>query len=198
MEMLEPHTALFVGPTGCGKTEKALSLIETVYKQHFDFIVIISPTVSHNEIYRCRKWFWGDPYVTLIQPEGNLYKCITGLSEFSAGYKTLFLIDDIIADESLDKRRNPLLSLAISGRHRKHSLWILTQSYTAVPKNIRRQLKMLYVWYPKSRNDLTIIHEENDVIESQEELMNAKKTLKEKQHSCLVMRLEHPRSYVVD
>ena len=28
------------------------------------------------------------------------------------------------------------------------------QSYTAVPKNIRRQAKMLHVWYPKNRTDL--------------------------------------------
>ena len=51
------------------------------------------------------------------------------------------MIDDIIADETLDKRRQPLLELAISGRHRQHSLWLLTQSYTAVPNNIRRQEK---------------------------------------------------------
>ena len=56
-------------------------------------------------------------------------------------------------------------------------LWLLSQSYTAVPKDIRRQAKMLYVWYPKNRTDLNIIHEENDVIEMQEELMNAKKKL---------------------
>ena len=82
-----------------------------------------------------------------------------------AGSKTLFLTDDIFADETLDKRRQPLLELAISGRHRNHSLWLSTQSYTAVPSNIRRQAKMLYVWYPKNRKDLSIIHEENDVIE---------------------------------
>ena len=38
---------------------------------------------------------------------------------------------------------NLRLELAISGRHRGHSLWLLTQSYTAVPNNIRRQAKML-------------------------------------------------------
>ena len=63
---------------------------------------------------------------------------------------TLFLIDDIIADEALHKRRQHLLELAVSGRHRNHSLWLLTQSYTAIPKNIRRQAKMLYVWYQKT------------------------------------------------
>ena len=78
---------------------------------------------------------------------------------------TLFLIDDIIADVALDKCRQPLLGLAISGRHRQHSLWLLTQSYTALPNNIRRQAKMIYIWYPKNRTDLNIIHEENDIIE---------------------------------
>ena len=87
---------------------------------------------------------------------------------------TLFLINDIIANEALDKRCQPLLELAISGRHRGHSLWLLTQSYTAVPNNIRRQAKMLYVWYPKNRTDLNTIHEENDVIEMKEELARVK------------------------
>ena len=78
------------------------------------------------------------------------------------------MIVDIIADETLDKCRQPLSELAISVRHRGHSLWLLTQSYTAVPNNIRRQAKMLYVWYPKNRTDLNIIHEENDVIGPEE------------------------------
>ena len=113
-----------------------------------------------------------------------------------AGSATLFLIDDIIADEALNKRRQPLLGLAISGRHRAHSLWLLTQSYTAVPKNIRRQTKMLYVWYLKSRTDLNVIHEENDVIEM-EEFARVKEKLKRGKHNCLIMRMEHPRAYEI-
>ena len=70
------------------------------------------------------------------------------ISNLLAGDKTLFLIDDIIVDETLDKHRQPLLELAISGRHRGHSLWLLTQLYAAIPNNIRGQAKMLYVWYP--------------------------------------------------
>ena len=65
------------------------------------------------------------------------------MNNLLARSRTLFLIDDIIADETLDKRRHSLLELAILGRHRCHSLWLLTQSYTAIPKNIRRQAKML-------------------------------------------------------
>ena len=119
------------------------------------------------------------------------------MSNLLTGFKALFLIDDIIADENLDKRRQPLLELAISGRHKEHSLWLLTQSYTAIPKNIRRQAKMIYVWYPKNRTDLNIIHEENDVIETPEELANVKRQLKLGKHTCLIMRMEHPRAYEI-
>ena len=87
--------------------------------------------------------------------------------------------------------------MAISGKHRKHSLWLLTQSYAAVPKNIRRQAKMLYVWYPKNRTGLNIIHEENDFIETPEELANIKKQLKLGKHTCLIMRMEHPIAYEI-
>ena len=54
---------------------------------------------------------------------------------------------------------------------------------------------MLYVWYPKNRTDLNVIDEENDVIEKQEELARIEKKLKLGKHTCLVMRMEHPRTY---
>ena len=102
---------------------------------------------------------------------------IEKISNLLAGSATLFLIDDIIADEALNKLHQLLLELAISGRQRAHSLWLLTQSNTAIPNNIMRQAKMLYVWYPKNRTDLNIIHEQNDVIETPEELARVKAQL---------------------
>ena len=144
--MKEPHTALFVAPSGVEKTHLALSLLETEYRNHFDFIIIIFPTLRYNSTYKSRSWVWNDPDVIAIEPGNQLYYLIEKISNLLAGDKTLFLIDDIITDETLDKRRQPLLELVISGRHKGHSLWLLTQSYAAVPNNIRRQAKMLYVW----------------------------------------------------
>ena len=125
-----------------------------------------------------------------------MYYLIKKISSLLTGDKTLFLTDDIIADETVNKHCQPLLELAISGRHRGHSLWLLTQSYTAVPNNIRRQAKMLYVWYPKNRMNLNTIHEENDVI-GPEELARVKAQLKWGKHTCLIMRMEHPRAYMI-
>ena len=121
---------------------------------------------------------------------------IEKISNLLADDKTQCLIDDIIADETLDKCHQPLLELAISARHRGHSLWLLSQSYTAIPNNIRRQAKMLYVWYPKNRIDLNTIHEENDII-GLEELAKVKAELKQGNHTCLIMRTEHPRAYMI-
>ena len=39
--MKEPHTALFIAPTGVAETHLALNLLESEYKNHFDFIIII-------------------------------------------------------------------------------------------------------------------------------------------------------------
>ena len=83
-------------------------------------------------------------------------------------FEVLFIIDDITANKDLEKRRQPLLELSISGRHRGHYLWLLTQSYKGIPKKLREQTKAIFVWYPKARIDLKMIHDENDVLTNNE------------------------------
>ena len=192
----EPHTAIFTGPTSCGKTQRVLDLIEKKYKVAFDNIVILCPTLRWNRTYLDRSWIWSDDYVFCFEPKGNLFEFVEKLSTLFSGEETLFIVDDVIADETLDKRRNPLLELAISGRHRKHSLWILTQSYTALPKNLRRQKKQLFVWYPSEKSDLKLVDEETNLMTS-DDLIKIKEQLKSEKHACLYIRLEHPRSFQV-
>ena len=104
----------------------------------------------------------------------------------------------MIADESLDKKRQSLLELAISGRHRGHYLWLLTQSYTAIPKNLRRQKKQLFLWYPSEKSDLKLVDEETNLIPNAVELSKINEKLKESKHACLYVRLEHPRTYKIN
>ena len=148
----------------------ALNLLENEYREHFDFIVIICPTLEYNEMYKSQSWVWNDPDDIPIEPGNRLFDWIEKISKLLTGLKILLLIDDINADEALDRCCQLLLGLA-----RAHSLWLLTQSYTAIPNNIRRQAKMLYVWYPKNRTDLNTIHEENDIIETPKELARVKR-----------------------
>ena len=54
-----PHSAMFIiGATNVGKTEYLLRILETAYKNHFEFIVIMCPTILHNKTYLSRKWFF--------------------------------------------------------------------------------------------------------------------------------------------
>ena len=97
--------------------------------------------------------------IWLVEPKDNLYQWIKKLSELLRFLEVLFIINDIIANESPDKGRQPLLELSISRRHRGHYLLLLTQSYSAIPKNLRRKAKAIFVWYPAERADLKIIHD---------------------------------------
>ena len=103
----------------------ALDSLEREYLDHFDYIVILCPTLKHNEMYCKWKWSSTDSYIIPIvvanHPGNCFYDWIEKLSNLLAGWKTLFLIDDIIANEMLDKQRQPLLGLAIMGRKTQRS-----------------------------------------------------------------------------
>ena len=54
---------------------------------------------------------------------------------------------------------------------------------------------MLYVRYPEKRGDWDTIQEEN--VEMPGEVASANKKLRQGKHTCLVIRMEHPRAYEV-
>ena len=113
-------------------------MIEKEYKNHFDYIIIIYPTLRENSTYHAKEWIKNDDQVWLVDPKDSLYQWIQKLSELLRFLEILFIIDDIIANKSLDKTRQPLLELSISGRHWGHYLWLLTQPYIGIPKKIER------------------------------------------------------------
>ena len=90
--------------------------------------------------------------------------------------------------------RQPLLELSISGRHGNHCLWLLTQSYSAIPKNLRRQAKAIFVWYSKERADLRTIHDENYVL-TDDELVVTRDFFKKSKYACLYIQNEFPRRF---
>ena len=132
----EPHTTIFIGPLSCGKAHLVLDLIEKEHNKHFHFIIIICPTLQWNKTYHSKDWIKNDDKVWLIEPKDKLHQWIEKLSQLFACPEALFIVDDIISEKGLDKRRQPLLKLDISGRHRIHYLWLLKQFYSGIPKNL--------------------------------------------------------------
>ena len=151
--------------------------------QHFDGIRHHAKDSIEND-----EKFW------FIEPKDRVYWWIEKFSELLASSKTLFIIDDITSDESLDKMTQSLLELAMSGRHRDHYLWLLTQSYSSIQKNIRSRAKSVFVWCPKEKEDLKKIYNENNVFPVHE-LVFIREQLKKSKHAYLYMGNEHPRGF---
>ena len=57
---------MIVGVMACGKTEFLLCLLETEYKNHLEFIVILCPTILDNKTYLSRKWILDDKNVFIV------------------------------------------------------------------------------------------------------------------------------------
>ena len=171
-----PHCAMFVGATACGKTEYLLKLLETKYKNHFEFVVILCPTLLYNKTYLSRKWVLNDDNVLIVYDvEEKLNEWLKLFKNTLKGHQTLFIIDDCSAEGEINKKRDVLSELAFSGRHRNHSLWVLTQKYNSISKDVREQLKWLCLFFTKDRDSFEDCLRENDVVPDKNERDRLKK-----------------------
>ena len=64
----------------------------------------------------------------MVDPKDSLYQWVQKLSQLLRFFEVLFFIDNIIGNKDLDKRRQPLLELSISGRHQ-----VTTNGYRRSP-----------------------------------------------------------------
>ena len=141
---------MIVGVMACSKIEFLLRLLETKYKNHSEFIVILCPTVLDNKIYLSRKWILDDKNVFIVcDVEGKLNEWIKLFKDTLKSYQTLSINDDCSAEGEINKKLDALSELAFSSRHKNHSLWVLTQKYNSVSKDIREQIKWLYLFFTK-------------------------------------------------
>ena len=193
----KPHAAIFTAATDGGKTKLMLDLIQNEYRHHFDNIVILCPTLRVNETYKSRPWIWSDDNIFLIIPKDKLFECISRFSKALTCEETLFVIDDCIGDDELNKQGGIFSILTATGRHINHTFWFLIQRYKRIPITIRDQIKMLFVWFSKNRYEFDLIHNENYIIEDDEELKSVKLALKEGEFTCVYLRMAFPRSYKV-
>ena len=66
--------------------------------------------------------------------------CVCFFDKF-AGRPTLYIIDDWSATKELTKKKDMLSQLAFSGRHAEQSVWVISQRYISVLKDLREQAK---------------------------------------------------------
>lgn len=153
--------AMFIGTMGAGKSREVLRLLENEYLHYFEIVVFICPTITINRTYIECEFLWKDPNIYTINPGDNLIKWVNYISQNTLKRKTLFILDDCMGKEDLDKKHSDLVKLAIEIRHREHNLWFLTQTYVGIPKRFRRMANMTFLWFLKDKDDQQRVAKEN-------------------------------------
>lgn len=193
----DPHSAVICGQTGCGKTVFILDLLEGPFHDVFRHIVIMCPTVHHNASYQSRPWIWADPEIYVVNPGERLHDYLRAFHQLFQGEPTLYIIDDCSAMKAMTKKKDMLSELAFSGRHAGQSVWVLTQKYNSVLKDLREQTRWVALFHCKDRDSFEDCLRENDVIPSQEERAMVRQLLAETKHAKLILKTDQPTAYKV-
>lgn len=193
----DPHSAIICGQTGCGKTVFILDLIQGLYSEVFHHIIILCPTILYNDAYQNRPWIWTDPEIHVVNPGERLHDHLRAFYQMFQGEPTLYIIDDCSATKALTQKRDMLSDLAFSGRHANQSVWVLTQKYNAVLKDLREQTRWIALFHCKDRDSFEDALRENDVIPTKEERAAIRKRLSETKHAKLLLKTDQPAAYHV-
>ncbi|CAC5391445.1 unnamed protein product [Mytilus coruscus] len=181
-----PHCAIICGQTGCGKMEFVLDLLEKEYSGVFKHIVILCPTIQWNKANKNREWI-GD----VRKPKTKNLIIVNPIVKEEE--KLLELLR--IATKELTKKKDMLSELAFSGRHAEQSVWVISQRYNSVLKDLREQTKWLCMFYTKDRDSFDNCLRENDVIPTLEERQRIKEELKKKKHRKLILKTDQPTDF---
>ena len=167
------------------------------FRKVFQHIVVLFPTVQKNKTYHQRLWIWADPEVYVVDPGERLYDYMPAFYLVFQGEPTLYVIVDCSATKALKMKKDMLSELAFSGRHAKQSVWVLTQKYNSVLKNLREMTRWVALFHCKDRDSFKDCLHENDVIPTREEQALVRQQLAETKHAKHLLKTDQPASYMV-
>ncbi len=193
MFIFEPHNMLISGITNCGKTYFILRLLETIYKDYFDFIILFCPTFEFNQTYNRDIVTKNKKFIVLNSKavKDNLDNCIKIAVHIYKGSNTLFIIDDCSNLHDSKIRESELCYLAFSGRHFNITTWVVNQKYNSVVKDYRENIRFLVLFYNKDKKSLKNALDENQIIPTEEHEYYIEK-LKNNKNSKILFRLQYP------
>ena len=148
-----------------------------------------SCTVRHNKTYHQCPWIWTNPKVYLLDPGERLHDYLRAFTKFM-DEPTLYIIDDCSALTALTKKKDMLSMLAFSGRHAEQSVWVLTQKYNSVLKDLHEQTHWVCLFHCKDCDSFKDCLRENDVIPLREQRALVKQQLAETKHAKLLLKTD--------
>ena len=149
-----PYRILIIGGSGSGKTNALLNLINHVL--NIDNIYLYSKINTKQNFYS-KNMKMLEQSILMIQKLLLNIQTIWMIKDYDPNKKRKILIvfDDMIADMLSNKKLNPIVTeLFIRGRKLNISLVFITQSYFAVPKNIRLNSTHYFVMKIPNKREL--------------------------------------------
>jgi hypothetical protein len=89
-----------------------------------------------------------------------------------------------------------LSELAFSGRHARQSVWVLTQKFNSVLKDLREQTRWVALFHCKDRDSFEDCLRENDIVPSEHRGVVRQK-LSQTKHAKLLLKTDQPAAYNV-
>ena len=193
-----PHTAIITGSTGCGKTFFVMNLLTNEYLNYFDVVIVLCPTfldndtyIKHINLFNKLEEIKRTTFIYSNNFEQNSLE--KQIDIYSIKYKRkeiLFLLDDMISDSSIVKKRTSFTYLASCGRHTNRSLWILTQKYNCVGKDVRAQAAWICSFHCKDIHSFRDMIDENDTDDF--DFVETRKFLKGGKRRKLFLKTDFP------
>lgn len=162
MRLELPFVIYMSAPRGSGKTYLLLNLLllDSFYNDMFDKIYFICPS------------FFQDPKYSVIDipsnqimTEYNEKKIESIIKNKPDSDEYLFVFDDCITQGKFKSNTNDqvLNTIAVNGRHMGVSMIIASQKTSGSSSFIRSQADGVYIWKPRSRNEIEALYEDNSI-----------------------------------
>lgn len=163
-----PSRVIITGVSGSGKTSWAYSMLDKPFKGYFDQILVVSGTKDSNSAWEKIKTHDGDKPVIKNEWDADFMEQF--LKEIEDEHaiavadkihpcRVLIILDDLVADGITQRHRMNIIDklfVQIS-RHCSVSVWIMSQFYKALNRNVRAVNMSHMICYPVSKNDLRMI-----------------------------------------
>lgn len=160
--LLEPFVIYLSAPRGSGKTHLLLNLLinDRLYNGVFDKIYFVCPSFNQDPKYSIL-----DLPSSQVMTEYNEEKIGRIIKNKSTDEQILFVFDDCITQDNFKKNTNNqiLNTIAVNGRHMGVSMIIASQKTSGSSSFIRSQADGVYIFKPRSRNEIESIYEDNSI-----------------------------------
>lgn len=161
-----PKTASFlgfIGAPGSGKSSLMMSMLTnpTMYGKAFHHIFFVCPASSRSSI-AGNPWEKHDPLKLHDELSAQVLNLVLEFSKVASQEKqhTLLILDDCAAELKNKEVEKLLKRLVYNRRHLRLTIWIMSQSYIAMPLSIRKALSYCIMFRPRNKRETEAIFTE--------------------------------------